>query len=103
SPTTSRSHCGRGCGIPEARPAMAVLPQRDPPMKAATLAAAAAALLLAAPTGPAEQPAQPPADLIVVHAKVVTVDAKFSIAEAVAVRGGKIVAVGTDAELLKLR
>src|SRR5437764_6702232 len=86
---TSRSHSGRRCGIPEARPTAAVLPQRDPPMKAATLAAAAAALLLLAPTGPAEQPAQPPAALIVVHAKVVTVHAKFSIAEPVAVHSGK--------------
>src|SRR4051812_44582325 len=43
------------------------------------------------------------ADLIVHHAKVVTVDAKFSIAEAVAVQDGKIVAVGTDADVLKHR
>jgi predicted amidohydrolase YtcJ len=41
------------------------------------------------------------ADLIVQHAKVVTVDAKFSIAEAVAVEDGKIVAVGADADVLK--
>src|SRR4051812_24574897 len=41
------------------------------------------------------------ADLIVHHAKVVTVDAKFSIAEAVAVQDGKIVAVGTDDLVLK--
>ena len=41
------------------------------------------------------------ADLIVHHAKVVTVDAKFSIAEAVAVQDGKIVAVGTNADVLK--
>src|SRR5437879_3715496 len=49
------------------------------------------------------QPLGPPADLIVHRAKVVTVDAKFSLAEAVAVRGGKIVAVGRDADVLKLR
>src|SRR5262245_29180255 len=41
------------------------------------------------------------ADLIVHHAKVVTVDVKFSIAEAVAVQDGKIVAVGPDADVLK--
>lgn len=45
--------------------------------------------------------ADDPADLIVHHAKVLTVDAKFSVAEAVAVKGGKIVAVGTNAEVLK--
>lgn len=41
------------------------------------------------------------ADLIVHHAKVVTVDARFSVAEAVAVQDGKVVAVGTDADVLK--
>ena len=37
-----------------------------------------------------------PADLIVHHAKVVTVDDKFTTAEAVAVKDGRIVAVGDD-------
>jgi predicted amidohydrolase YtcJ len=52
-------------------------------------------LLLAAP-------AFADVDLIVHHAKVVTVDAKFSIAEAVAVSDGKIVAVGNNADVMKL-
>jgi hypothetical protein len=43
------------------------------------------------------------ADLIIHHAKVVTVDAKSSIAEAVAIQDGKIVAVGEDAEVFKLK
>jgi hypothetical protein len=43
-----------------------------------------------------------PADLIVYNSKVVTVDAKFSTAQAVAVRNGRVVAVGTDAEVMKL-
>ena len=43
------------------------------------------------------------ADLIVHNAKVLTVDAKFSTAEAVAVSGGKVVAVGTSADVLKLK
>jgi predicted amidohydrolase YtcJ len=47
--------------------------------------------------------AKGPADLIVHHAKVVTVDAKFTITEAVAVKGGRILAVGGDNEILKLR
>lgn len=41
------------------------------------------------------------ADLIVRHAKVVTVDGKFSIAQAVAVQDGKVLAVGSDADVLK--
>jgi predicted amidohydrolase YtcJ len=43
------------------------------------------------------------ADFIVHHAKVVTVDAKFSIAEAVAIGDGKIVVVGSNGEVLKLK
>lgn len=44
-----------------------------------------------------------PADLIVHNAKVVTLDTKSRIAQAVAVRAGRIVAVGTDKEVLPLR
>ncbi len=46
-------------------------------------------------------PTDPP-DLIVHHAKVVTVDRDFRITEAFAVRGSRIVAVGTDSEMLTL-
>lgn len=44
-----------------------------------------------------------PADLIVHNAKVHTVDTNMSIAEAVAVRDGVIVAVGDNATVLKLK
>jgi predicted amidohydrolase YtcJ len=49
----------------------------------------------------AQQPAVPP-DTILVNGHVLTVDARFSIAEAVAVTGGKFSAVGTDAAIRKL-
>jgi predicted amidohydrolase YtcJ len=42
------------------------------------------------------------ADLILHHGKVITVDEKFSIAQALAVKGDRILAVGTNAEILKL-
>jgi len=42
------------------------------------------------------------ADLVLFHGKVITVDSADRIAEAVAVRGQRIIAVGTDAEILKL-
>lgn len=42
-------------------------------------------------------------DLILHHGKVVTVNAKFVIAQAVAVEKGRIVAVGTDAEVMALK
>jgi predicted amidohydrolase YtcJ len=44
-----------------------------------------------------------PADLILHNAKVVTVDAKFRTAKAIAVRDGRIAAVGDDKEILRLK
>ena len=41
------------------------------------------------------------ADLIIHHAKVLTVDAKFTITEAIAVKGDRIVAVGDDETIFK--
>src|SRR5215218_5104428 len=46
---------------------------------------------------------QAQADLILHHGKVVTVDHDFSINEAIAVKDGKILRVGTDDEILKLK
>ena len=43
-----------------------------------------------------------PADLVLHHAKVVTVDPQFRIADAIAVSGERIVAVGKYEEILKL-
>lgn len=48
-------------------------------------------------------PAQDSADIILTGGKISTVDAKNSEAEAIAVDGDKIVAVGSTAEVLKLR
>lgn len=56
------------------------------------------AFLLAAPALAAE-----PATLILHHGKIATVDKDFRIAEAIAVRGDKIVAVGSDDDVLKLK
>ena len=54
-------------------------------------------------SGLVAQAQEKPADLIVHNAKVHTVDANMSIAEAVAVRDGVIVAVGDNATVLKLK
>src|SRR5262249_27686565 len=43
------------------------------------------------------------ADLILHNGKIVTVDAAFSVSHAVAIAGGKISAVGSDAKVLKER
>ncbi len=45
--------------------------------------------------------ARAPADIIIHHAKVLTVDAKFTIAEAIAIKGDRIVAVGANEAVLK--
>lgn len=50
---------------------------------------------------PAVSGAQPP-DLVVHNARVVTGDAAFSIAQAIAVAGDRILAVGSDADVLAL-
>src|ERR1700730_3919105 len=47
--------------------------------------------------------AQPPAaDLILSNGKIVTVDERFTIAQAVAIRGNRIVATGTNQEMARL-
>ncbi len=52
---------------------------------------------------PAENAQTGSGDLIYHNAKVLTVDAKFTIAQAIAVKNDRIVAVGSDAEVLKHR
>ena len=43
-----------------------------------------------------------PAQLILFHGRILTVDSRDSVAQALAVRDGKIIAVGTDREILRL-
>jgi len=43
-----------------------------------------------------------PADLILTHGKVVTVDDRFSVAEALAVKGERLVAVGKTRDIMRL-
>ncbi|MCC7177086.1 MAG: amidohydrolase [Acidobacteria bacterium] len=61
------------------------------------IAAAWVAVTVAAGTQP-QAPAAP-ADLVLLNGAVLTVDARDSVAEALAVSGGKIVAVGTNAAI----
>ncbi len=51
---------------------------------------------------PAQPTSQTTADLVLVHGTILTVDATDSIAQAIAIRGGKILRVGADAEILSL-
>ena len=46
--------------------------------------------------------AGPVADLVLTNGKIITVDERFSIAQAVAVRGDRIVAVGTNQDIARL-
>jgi predicted amidohydrolase YtcJ len=68
-------------------------------MRYVTSAALVAALLAGqSPTARAQD-----ADTVLVNGKIVTVDDRFTIAEALAVRGGRVVAVGTSADIDKLK
>jgi predicted amidohydrolase YtcJ len=68
------------------------------------LAAAAGLLLAAAASAAAQVPAELIAypELVLLNGKVLTVDANFTVAEAVAVRDGRILAIGTTADIKKL-
>lgn len=60
------------------------------------------ALLIAQPLWPAQHTSMVPngdADLVFIEGKVITVDPRDSIAEAVAVKGGRIVAVGSNSDI----
>jgi len=58
--------------------------------------------LAVAPWLLAAQQAAPRADLILVNGRVLTVDATDRVAQAVALAGNKIIAVGTNAEVQRL-
>src|ERR1700693_5634372 len=45
---------------------------------------------------------QPAADLVLSNGKIITVDERFTIAQAVAIRGDRIVAVGTNQDIARL-
>ena len=59
----------------------------------------AAALLLVVSRGDAQQPV---ADLILTGGKIITVDDRFTIAQAVAIKGERIIAVGKNQDIAKL-
>jgi predicted amidohydrolase YtcJ len=69
-------------------------------MKRSTLALLAAFGVAFVAGVAGQQP--PPADLILTNGKVITVDDQFRIAQAVAVRNGRFVAVGTNQEIARL-
>ncbi len=51
---------------------------------------------------PCARPANPAADIILFNGKIVTVDKDFSYGQAIAIAGGKVLAVGSNAEVRKL-
>ena len=65
-------------------------------MKRLTFIALAAGLVGAAVSLEAQQA---PPDIILTNGKIITVDAQFRIAQAVAVRGDRIMAVGTNQDI----
>ncbi len=63
---------------------------------------AAIALALGVACTPTTRAPELPAELVLVNGKIVAVDPAFAIKQAVAIRGGAFVAVGTDAEARRL-
>ena len=68
-------------------------------LKPFTVLASASLVAIAFARVLAGQPAPAPADLVLLNGNVVTVDQKFSIATALAVREGRFVAVGSNNEI----
>src|SRR5258705_217027 len=63
---------------------------------ATTIAALGSMLAAAQPVFAAER-----ADTILLNGRIITVDQRFSVAEAIAIRGGRIAAVGKNADVLE--
>jgi predicted amidohydrolase YtcJ len=59
-------------------------------------------LAIAVSAGWPRQPPQPPPSHVIHNGKIVTVDPQFHIVEAMAIRDGRILATGTNADILKL-
>src|SRR5882724_11594193 len=66
-------------------------------ISAATAIAALGSMLAAAPPAFAAERA----DTILLNGRIITVDQRFSVAEAIAIRGGRIAAVGKNADVLE--
>ncbi|QJR36788.1 amidohydrolase [Gemmatimonas groenlandica] len=77
-------------------------PMQNPMTTSLRTGALLAALAVLAPSLPA-QPAVPPADAIYTNARIWTGDAEHPAAQALAIRGGKLVAVGSAAQALAFR
>lgn len=86
-----------------ARPAAPAAPAATPAPAVATPAAAVPGATPADPNAPATPPAPPPpplSDLILTNGDIVTLDDKRPSAQAVAVKGNKIIAVGKSKDIL---
>jgi predicted amidohydrolase YtcJ len=67
-----------------------------------TRMAVVGALLAVGAAGAMLRAQQPAPDLVLTNGKIITVDERFTIAQAVAIRGDRIVAVGTNQEMARL-
>jgi predicted amidohydrolase YtcJ len=89
----------RGCRI-DGADRRGSLPSRRPPFALASFVA----LILAASVSSAQKSARiAPADILIVHGKIYTVVQKKPWAQSLAIRNGKIVAVGSDEQVARFR
>src|SRR5947207_2221558 len=83
---------------------------RSPPMEKRRLLAGVALALVLGAAGAIVRAQQPldvardrqVADVVFTNGKIITVDEKFTIAQALAIRGNRIVAVGTNQQIAQL-
>ncbi|MDB5331330.1 MAG: nfdA 3 [Phycisphaerales bacterium] len=79
------------------RPSLTMMPMK-PHVTDLALRPLGLCLLLAVAMAASQVQAAP--DLIIHHGKIVTVDAKFSVVQAMAVKDGRVIAAGSDDEML---
>jgi len=60
------------------------------------------AVLMTTVAGGAARAQAPAADLLLTNGKIITVDGKFTVAQAVAIKGDRIVGVGTNAQMAQM-
>jgi len=79
---------------------MSVMPVRVKPSARCALVFMGALAIMRAAAAPA--PVSAPPDLVLVGGHILTVDSNDSVAEALAIRGGKIAAIGTSDDILRM-
>jgi hypothetical protein len=94
------SNEGEGIGGPTEQRTLGEMPGGRSNMPSLIVRAFAIGLIAAAVSGPATAQI---ADIVLDNGKIITVDERFTIAETIAIRGQRVIAVGPTSELAKFK